>query len=353
MSQLSVEPGYLIQDNEPLTYAKLRAMAQPVVSLTTEFFNQLSSFKNGFVNGNMTVWQRAVVRGSTTRTCTSGAKTWLADRWFVRPAGANCTQDKSTTVPSGAVAAYSVKITGAASVTTVDFGQRIESSDSYSNWRRTRTFSAYIYNDTGSSFTPLLIVNTPSAADNYATNTARLSTSLQACPSGGWTQVSYSFDASGYTNIGNGCEVVIQVPSGSLSSTGKAVYITQLQCEPGSVVTAQEPRLVTFEIQMCQRYALGLVNQVVGFAADATNLPNKGIMTYPTSMRAKPVFDGNNSSTADTTNDYFTATAGLAGTPAVSGYAAETIFACANAAANWTPTAQINITCVLTAEDLT
>ena len=40
MSQLSVEPGYLIQDGEVLTYAKLRAMAQPVVSLTTEFFNQ-------------------------------------------------------------------------------------------------------------------------------------------------------------------------------------------------------------------------------------------------------------------------------------------------------------------------
>jgi hypothetical protein len=104
---------------------------------------------------------------------------------------------------------------------------------------------------------------------------------------------------------------------------------------------------------MCQRYALGLVNQVVGFAADATNLPNKGIMTYPTTMRARPVFDANSSATADATFDYFTATAGLAGTPAISGYAAETIFACANAAANWTPTAQINITCVLTAEDLT
>jgi hypothetical protein len=70
-------------------------------------------------------------------------------------------------------------------------------------------------------------------------------------------------------------------------------------------------------------------------------------------MRARPVFDANSSATADATFDYFTATAGLAGTPAISGYAAETIFACANAAANWTPTAQINITCVLTAEDLT
>jgi phosphate/sulfate permease len=68
-------------------------------------------------------------------------------------------------------------------------------------------------------------------------------------------------------------------------------------------------------------------------------------------MRAKPVFDGNNSTTADTTNDYFTATAGSVGTPAISGYAAEVIFACANALGNWTIGAQINLTCVLTAED--
>jgi hypothetical protein len=349
MAQIEVEPGYLIQDNEPLTYAKLRAMAQPVVSLTTEFFNQLSSFKNGFVNGNLTVWQR----GTASLACGAATKKWLADRWFVRPTGATCTQIQSTSIPSGAISAYSVKITGAASVTTVDFGQRIESADSYSNWLRTRTFSAYIYNDTGSSFTPNLRINTPSAADNYATNTNRLNATLQACPSGGWTQVSYTFDGSTYTNMGNGCEVVIQIPDGSLSSTGKSVYITQLQCEPGSVVTAQEPRLVNFELQLCQRYALKLANQVVGFAADATNLPNKGILTYPTTMRIKPVFNGNNSATADNTNDFYTATAGSNGTPIISGYAAEAIFACANAAANWTVGAQINITCVLTAEDQT
>jgi len=68
-------------------------------------------------------------------------------------------------------------------------------------------------------------------------------------------------------------------------------------------------------------------------------------------MRAKPVFDGNNNATADTTNDYFTATAGNPGQPTISGYAAEVIFACANALGDWTPGAQINLTCVLTAED--
>lgn len=348
MSQIEVLPGYLIADGEPLTYAKLRAMAQPVVNLTTEFFDQLTAFKNGFINGNFTVWQR----GTTAKSCTAGAKTWRADRWFARPAGAAITYEQATLVPAGAIAAYSAKLTGAASVTTVDFGQRIEATDAFSNWRRARIFSAWIYNDTGAAFTPLLLVNTPSAADNYGTNSNVLNVALQACPSGGWTQISHAFDPSLLANSGNGIELVVQIPSGALGASGKSVYLTQFQCEPGGVVTAQEPRLVNFELQLCQRYALALANQVVGFAASADNLPNKGIMTYPTTMRVKPVFDGNGTATADNVNDYYTATGGgAAGTPVISGYAGNAIFACANAAANWTAGTQINLTCVLTAED--
>jgi len=347
MAYLVVTPGYTFSANEPLTYAKLNLLGQPVVSLTTDLFNILTAFKNGFINGNLQLWQR----GTTAKSCPAATKTWRADRWFARPVGAAITYAQSATVPSGAIATYSALLTGAASVTTVDFGQRIESSDAITNWQRERTFSAYIYNDTGTAFTPTLRLNTPSAADDYTTNTNRLEATLQTCSSGAWTQVSTTFNGSSYANSTNGIELVLRIPDGSLSSTGKSVKITQLQCEPGSVVTAQEPRLITFELILCQRYCLKLENQVVGFAADATNLPNKGIMTYPTTMRAKPVFDGNNSTTADTTNDFYTATAGAVGQPAISGYAAEVIFACANALGNWTIGAQINLTCVLTAED--
>lgn len=349
MSYVTVTPGYTFSANELVTYAKLNSLGQPVISLTTDLFDILTSFKNGFINGNMQVWQR----GTSSKSCTAAAKTWRADRWFARPTGAAITYEQSSTVPTGAIATYSALLTGAASVTTVDFGQRIESSDATTNWNRTRTFSCYLYNGTGASFTPKLRINTPSAADTYTTNTNRLDASLQACSSGAWTQLSYTFDGSTLTNIAYGAEIVIQIPSGNLDAGGKSVKITQLQCEPGSVVTSQEPRIYSFELMLCQRYALKLVNQVVGFAADTTNLPNKGILTYPTTMRIKPVFDGNNTSIGDGTNDYFTATVGSAGIPLISGYAAEVIFACANNSANWTANAQINLTCVLTAEDQT
>ena len=356
MAYVVVTPGYTFTANEVVTYAKLNSLGSPVVSLTTDLFNLILSFKNGFINGNLQVWQR----GSTTLSCTNissaataKAKTWLADRWFVRPVGAPVTCARSTSIPGGALAAYSLLITGDSSVSTVDFGQRIESIDAVTNWARVRTFSAYIYNDTGSSFTPKLVVNRPGAADDYTTTINLRDHTLQSCPSGAWTQVSYTLASSAGNEVW-GLEVVLQIPNGALSTSGKSVKITQLQCEPGSVVTAQEPRLITHELILCQRYALALrgnAGQVVGFAGDATNLTNKGILTYPTTMRAKPVFNTSNTDTADTVIDYFTATTGLPGTPLISGFAADVIFACANAAVNWTIGAQININCVLTAED--
>jgi len=348
MAFLVVTPGYTFTANEPLTYAKLNSLGQPVVSLTTDLFNVLASFKNGFVNGNMQVWQRG-----TNMVCVVNSKTWVADRWFVRPVGVGTiSYARSTSVPAGAIASYSALLTGAAAVTTVDFGQRIESIDAITNWQGTRTFSAYIYNDTGSSFIPTLRLNTPSLADNYASNANRLNATLQECPSGAWTQVSTTFTGSSYTDSTKGIELVLRIPDGSMSSGGKSVKITQLQCEPGSVITSQEPRLITFELILCQRYALKLVNQVVGFAATVDNLENKGIFTYPTTMRAKPVFNANNDPHADGIIDYFTAVGGGAsGTPLISTYAAEVIFACANYDANWTVGNQINLTCVLTAED--
>lgn len=350
-----ITPGYQFTANESVTYAKLNLLGQPVISPTVELFNILTAFKNGFINGNFQVWQRPLNPWpvDSAQACPAATKTWWADRWFARPTGAAISYKQAALLPTGAIAAYSARLVGAASVTTVDFGQRIESADATTNWNRTRTFSAWIYNDTGAAFTPKLRINTPSAADAYATNTNRRDATLQACASGAWTQVSDSFDGATLTNITNGAEVVLQFPSGTLDASGKSVYITQVQCEPGSVVTAQEPRLYSHELQLCQRYALRLINQVVGFAGDATNLPNKGIMTYPTTMRARPVFNTSNTAIADGTWDFFTATAGLPGLPAISNYAAEVIFACANASANWTPGAQINLTCVLTAEDQT
>lgn len=354
MPLLEVIPGYTFANDEAVTYAKLNALGQPTVNLTSGLFNLLTSFKNGLINGNFQIWQR----GTSSKSCSAGTKTWRADRWFCRPTGAACTYEASTSVPSNAVARYSAKLTGAPSVTVVDFGQRIESIDAYSGWLRERTFSAWIYNNTGSAFIPKIRINTPSLADTYTTNTNRVDEALQACPSGAWTQVSYSFDGATITNAANGIELVIQFPDSSLNAYGKSVLVTQVQCEPGTTVTAQEARLITHELLLVQRYCLALNNQVIGFAATDNNLDNKGMFTLPTTMRVKPVFDGTVGS-AGTEDNFFTVVGGgNRGQPLISGYAGNAIIAFANnnaggASYDWTVGVQVNLTCVLSAEDQT
>lgn len=350
MALIEYIPGYLIQDDELLTYAKLRAMAQGVINPTTDLFNQLSAFKNGFINGNLQIWQR----GSSAKTCSAGVKTWRADRWFVRPTGASVTYTRDTLLPASAVAAYSAKITGNTGATTVDFGQRIEALDAYSDWQRQRVFSAWIYNNTGATFTPHIRITTPSATDDYTTSTNQKDVALQACPNGAWTQVNYAFDGAALSNVGNGVEVTLQIPDGALNAGGKSVYITQLQCEPGTAVTNQEPRLFSQDLLLCQRYCLALANQVIGFASNANNLDNKGMFTLPTTMRIKPVFDGTIGN-AGTEDNYFTVVGGgNRGKPVISGYAGNAIIAFANdnaAGGDWTPGVQVNLTCVMSAED--
>jgi len=56
---------------------------------------------------------------------------------------------------------------------TCNLGQKIESANIY-GLKGFVTFSAWIYNNTGSAITPTLLLGTPSAADNFTTVTNML-----------------------------------------------------------------------------------------------------------------------------------------------------------------------------------
>lgn len=204
--------------------------------------------KNALINGGFDVWQR----GSGSTSCPAGARTFLADRWYVNPAGAAITQQLSASVPAGALARYSLQLDGAASVTTVLAGQRIEAA-AIPSVKRAVTFSAKIYNGTGAAFTPSILFGTPAAVDDFTTVTNRLTQALQSCPAGAWTTISYSVDISAYTNIDNGLQVEIQLPIGLLVA-GKTVSITEVQLEEGGAVTIFDRRPIGIELRLCQRY---------------------------------------------------------------------------------------------------
>lgn len=344
MSYFTLTPGYSFGANEPITIAKLNALGQPVVSPGSDLFSVFATLKNIFVNGTLLVWQRILNDGNSVN-CPLGSKTFLADRWFVRPSGAAITYGQSNLVRPGGLATSSIQLTGAAGATAADVGYRVESFDAANCCNGPLTFSAWVFNGTGAPFTPNLKLTTPNAADNYAASAIQLNQPLQVCQPGTWTQVTCTFDGSTFGNIVIGLEVALTIPTGALGNAAQTCNAQDLQLERGSTATGIEGRIMTFELDLCQRYCLCLRNTILGFASDVSNVQNKGVFTLPTTMRVKPVFEGAASFTDINYNP-------AAGTPIISGYANNVMMAIANSANNFTVGNQYNIICNLSAEDV-
>lgn len=207
---------------------------------------------NLLINGGFDIWQR-----TTDSTTVFTTRTYVADRWgFVTGASTLSNVKRSTTVRTGARSKYSCELVGAASVTTVNISQRIEAALG-GRYKRTLYFTGYIYNGSGASFTPKIYVSTPSAADNWTTSTVRNGSgsgeNLQACANAAWTQVSWTADVSGYTDIDNGLEIRVEIPSGSLVA-GDTVRLAEFNLVPSSVAVPYVARLFSIEETLCFRY---------------------------------------------------------------------------------------------------
>jgi hypothetical protein len=183
-------------------------------------------------------------------------------------------------------------MTGATGVTTVTVGQRIGALDVP---KSTVYFSAQIYNGSGAAFTPKLYVSTPSASDTWTTssviNGSGSGESLQSCADSAWTRVYWTADISGYSNIANGVEFKIEIPSGSLVS-GDTVRIADAVLTYGSAYI--EP-IVKHHSQIyaeCMRYywiqtaiqAFGGYGYYAASAGQGMGI----IITLPVPMRIAP-----------------------------------------------------------------
>ena len=260
---------------------------------TTEFVTTAASgvasdFRNVLINGAFDIWQRG-----TTFSTTAGTRTFIADRWYVVPSGGSLgSVSRNAINPSvfGTYSAYSLVLIGNTNVTTCLLGQRIEAANMPS-LLRTVTFSARIYNLTGASFNPTLILSTPtSASDDFSSVTARSTNTLGSASANTWTTVTWTGDISSYTNITYGLQVEIQIPSGSLNSTSKFFIITEVQLEKGSVATPFARRSVGEELLLCQRYYYQL--QEAGFnrlgVVPTTTTNREAPFSFPVTMRAAP-----------------------------------------------------------------
>ena len=210
-----------------------------------------SSFlRNRLINGNMYVAQRSIVpttvtAGTAVPTAVTGYP--CVDRWFVYSTGANVTAAQV----AGATNNKSLlQVTGAASVTAVGIGQRIEQLNSYDLAGQTCTLSVNIANS---------LLTTVTWTASYATTTAdtfgtigtptktQIATGTFTVTS---TLTQYTTNIAVPAAATTGIEILFTVGA----QTSGTWQIGNAQLEVGSVATPFERQIYSNQLAQCQRY---------------------------------------------------------------------------------------------------
>jgi len=259
---------------------------------------QYNGFKNRIINGSMIVDQRNAAASQTFTA--AGALAYSVDRWYGYCTGANVTGQQVAGSTTPTVTQNRYRFTGAASVTAVGFGQRIEQKNSYDLAGSTCTLSA----DLAISAT----LTTVTWTAYYATTTADTFGTL-ASPT--VTQISTgTFTVSATvtnftTNISipaaatTGIQILFTV--GALTA-GLTWTIGNVQLEKGSTATSFDYRPYGTELMLCQRYfqnwnALSGANTTLGIGiGNGTSACDVGY-SYKVSMRSVPTITNSTVST--------------------------------------------------------
>jgi hypothetical protein len=241
-----------------------------------------SSFlRNRIINGNMYVAQRATSATVTAGTGVPTASTGYpcVDRFFVYSTGANVTAAQV----SGAGANRNLlRITGAASVTAVGIGQRIEALNSYDLAGQTCTLSVDLANS---------LLTTVTWTANYATTTDTFGTigtpTKTQIATGTFTVTStltrYSVNIAVPAAATTGVEILFTVGA----QTSGTWDVGNVQFEPGTVATPFERRQYGQELALCQRYFLPVgAGELLGVFQGSANAVLW--VNYPVQMRASP-----------------------------------------------------------------
>jgi len=218
------------------------------------------SFRNRIINGQMQIAQRATSGTSGSSVPTTTATYPSIDRWYAYATGATVTVAQvAGTVPIK----NNLAVTGAASVTAVGVGQRIEQLNSYDLAGSTATLSVNISNT---------LLTTVTWTASYATSADTWSAKTQIA-TGTFTVTStltnYTANISIPSAATTGIEILFTVGA-QISGTWT---IGNVQLEAGSTASPFEYRSYGTELVLCQRY------YELGGGVTATALGTGGIYT--------------------------------------------------------------------------
>lgn len=249
--------------------------------LNSNVFNVVGPFRNRFINGGMTIAQRAtsatVTAGTTVPTASTGYPT--VDRWYVYSTGANVTA--AQVAGSGAVR-NRLQITGAASVTAVGVGQRIEVANSYDLAGSNVTLGVDLANSLLTTVTWTAYYAT--TADTFGTVGTPTKTQIAT---GTFTVTStvtrYTANIAIPAAATTGVEVVFTVGA----QTSGTWTIGNAQLELGLVSSTFEQRGFGLDLSLCQRYYEQLPASGAGIYGSNANLSYAN-WQYKVTKRATP-----------------------------------------------------------------
>ena len=241
------------------------------------------AFKNRIVNGAMQVWQRAT-SATITAGSTIAAGYSTVDRFYAYCTGANVTAAR---VADSGTTQYRMQITGAASVTGIGFGQRIEQINSYDLANTTVTLSVDLANSLLTTVTwTAFYANTADTFGTLALPTrTQIATGTFTVNS---TVTRYSTNISIPAAATTGIEIVFTVGA----QTSGTWTIGNVQLEKGSTATSFDYRPYGTELALCQRYYFRVTagSTVASFCVgrNATTSLAFGTISFPVAMRIAP-----------------------------------------------------------------
>lgn len=240
---------------------------------------QLAGMRNRIINGDMDTDQR---NAGVAQTFTAAAAlAYSVDRWYGYCTGANVTGQQITGATAGQ---FRYRFTGAASVTGIGFGQRIEQLNSADLAGTTASLSVDLANSLLTSVTWTAYYAT--TADTFGTLASPTRTQIatgtftvNSTVTRYFTQISVPEAAT------TGIEILFTVQA----QTSGTWTIGNVQLEPGTVATPFERRSFGQELALCQRYYQRLAMEQRFYAAGAGDVMTI-VRQLAVPMRATPSF---------------------------------------------------------------
>lgn len=234
--------------------------------------------RNRIINGGMAVDQRN--SGASQTFTAAAALAYSVDRWYGYCTGANVTGAR---VAGSSINQYRYQFTGAASVTAIGFGQRIEAANSYDLNNGTAYFSVDLANSLLTTVTWTAYYAT--TADTFGTLASPTRTQIAT---GTFTVTStvtnYTASISIPSAATTGIEIVLTVGA----QTSGTWTIGNVQLEAGSSSTPFERLPIGQTLMLCQRYFFKDATPGVTLYGAGSPAVMSFVVSLPTTMRVSP-----------------------------------------------------------------